>query len=135
MPTQLFAVHQGAGVGAAAETGAFGDELHADGFHLLFEVEVLEVLHAGGVEHIAEVAQILDVDDLALVHAGAHHACNVAQHGLNVGVTHCGDFCQILGNGLRFHGFALHYRAGVVNRLFLIKHLFPKWHNSDWFKC
>ena len=62
---------------------------------------------SNGVERIAEVAQSLDVDALALCHAGVHHARDVAQDGLDIGVAHCGNLRQILGDGFRFYRFAL----------------------------
>lgn len=114
-PLQLLAIDEGAGVGAVALLAAFGGELHADGLYLLLEVEVLEVLHSLGVEHVAEVTQAFDVDALALAHAGVHHAGDVAQHGLHVRVAHCGDFRQVMGDGLRFYGFTLHDGLREVN--------------------
>ena len=86
-PFQLVAVYEGTGVSAAGGTGAFRDKLHADGFHLFLKIEVFEVLHAHGVEDVAEIAQTLDVDALSLRHTGVHHACDVAQHGLYVRVA------------------------------------------------
>lgn len=128
-PFQLVAVHEGAGVGAVARLGAFGHELHTHGLHLLVEVGVGEVFHALRVEHVAEVAESLDVDALALHHAGMHHACDVAQHGLNVGVTYGGDLGQILGDGLRFYGLALHDGLGEVDLGSVTERFFPEWHD------
>ena len=108
-PFQLVAVHEGTGVGTVSQLRAFGDELHADGFHLLLEVEGFEAVHAYGVERVAEVAEARDVDALALCHAGVHHSRNVAQDGLDIGVAHCGNLRQILSDGFRFYSPALRH--------------------------
>lgn len=128
-PFQAVTVHEGAGVGLVRQPLPFGRELHTHGLHLLVEVKVRQVLHALRVERIAEVAQPLDVDTLALCHARVHHACDVAQHGLHVRVIYCGYFRQILCDGLRFHGLALHDGLRVVNALLLLKCFFPKRHS------
>lgn len=129
-PFQCVAIHEGTGVHAVAQFAAFGDELDADSFHLLVEVEVLEVFHTLRVQHIAEVAQALDMDAFALCHAGVHYACEVAQYGLDIGVADCGDSRQVSGDNFRFYRFALHDGLGIVNRVFLIKYFFPEWHNQ-----
>ena len=108
------------GVGLVRQPLPFGRELHTYRLHLLVEVEIRKVFHAHRVERVAEIAQPLDVDALALRHARVHHACDVAQYGLHVTVAHCGDFRQILGDGLRFHGLALHNGLGIVNTLLLL---------------
>lgn len=128
-PLQLLAVYEGTGEGSVAHLRAFGHKLHTHGLHLLGEVEVFEVFHAFGVKHVAEVTQSLDVDALALSHAGVHHARYVAQYGLHVRVTYCGDLRQITGDGFRFHRLSLHDDLGIVNALFLLKCFFSKWHN------
>lgn len=122
-------VHEGTGVDSATEACALEYELHAPRLYLLVEVKIFEVFHACRVKHVAEISQSLDVHALALRHARVHHARNVAQHGLNIRVTHCGDFRQILCDGLRFHGLPLHYGLGIVNALLLLKCFLLKWHS------
>ena len=127
-PFQRLGIYQRAGVGAAAGTGAFGDELHADGLHLFLEIEVCRVLHSLRVEHVAEVAQPLDVHALALRHAGVHHAGDVAQHGLHVRVAYGGDFREVSGDGFGFDGFSLYDGLGVMDARPLAECFLPKWH-------
>lgn len=94
-PFQLVAIHEGMGVGTVSQLRAFGNELHADGFHLLLEVEGFEAVHAHGVERAAKVAKACDVDAFALCHADVHYSRNVAQDGLDIRVAHCGNLRQV----------------------------------------
>ena len=131
-PFQVVAVHEGAGVClAAGKTLALGGELHADRLHLLLEVEVFELLHAGAVQRVAEVAEALDVDALAHRHTGVHHAGDVAQHGLHVRITNGGNFRQILGDGFRFHRFALHDGLRIIHVPRDVELFFPERHNVE----
>ena len=96
---------------AAGGYGAFGlralaggDELDADGLHLLLEVEVGFVGDALGLQRVAEGAQAVQADALALRHVVRHHARQLAQDGHHVGVGDGAHLAQPLGHFL--HGDA-----------------------------
>ena len=54
---------------------------------------------------------------------------NVAQDGLDIGVAHCGNLRQILGDGFRFYRFALHDGLGIIDPLLFLIRFLPKWHS------
>ncbi len=73
----------------AGESLSFGGKLHTHSLRLRLEVKVFKMLHAFGVECVAEVAEPFDMNALALAHAGVHQAGDVARHGLHIRVTYC----------------------------------------------
>lgn len=97
---------------------------------MLLKVEVVERFHTGGIAYVAEVAEAIDVDALALRHAGVHYAGDAAQDGLHVEVRYGGNLRQVFGDGFRFHRVALHHSTRVVHLLLLVIRFLVEWHNS-----
>ena len=129
--------HQRAGRRAALGGRALagGDEGDADGLDLPLRVEVLLLLHALGVQRVAERAEAVQADGLALRHIVGQHAGHLGQHGHDVGVADGGDLRQATGDGFQLDGLAHHYCLREIDSRLLIELLFVESHTKKGFKC
>ena len=123
--------HQAAGGYGAfgLSTLAGGDELDAYGLHLLLEVEVVFVGDALGLQRVAEGAQAVQADRLALRHVVRHHARQLAQDGHHVGVGDGAHLAQPLGHFLHRDGLTHDDSTGVVDAKLFVEYFLVETHS------
>ena len=82
------------------------------------------------VERVAESAQAVQADALALAHIVGQYAGQFGQHGQYVGFRYGTDGRQPFGNLLGLDGTAHGYCQGVIDSEFLTVLFFEKCHNG-----
>ena len=124
--------HETAGGGAAFGHCALAlrHELYAHGSELLLEVEVLLLRHALRVQRVAEGAQAVQPDGLALAHVVGHHARQFAKDGHHVGVGDGTHLAQPLGHLLHGYGLAHHDGLRIPHAVLLIENFLVETHTK-----